>query len=76
MAAVYYSPLQFLFWYDDPKVFDGGEELKFWKDIPTTFDESKALDGAPGEYIVQARRKGNTWFIGVLNSKEARDNKN
>ena len=72
MAAVYYSPLQFLFWYDDPKVFDGGEELKFWKDIPTTFDESKALDGAPGEYIVQARRKGNTWFIGVLNSKEAR----
>jgi len=72
MAAVYYSPLEFLFWYDDPKLFDGGEELKFWKDIPTVFDESIALDGEIGEYIVQARRVGSEWFVGVLNNKSAR----
>ena len=72
MAAVYYSPIQFLFWYDNPQVFDGGRELKFWKDIPTVFDESKALDGEPGEFIVQARRRGDDWFVGILNGMTAR----
>lgn len=73
MAAVYYSPLQFMFWYDDPKTFDGGEELKFWKDMPATFDESIALDGRPGEYIVQARRSGGDWFVGVMTGNEGRE---
>ena len=73
MAAVYYSPLQFLFWYDNP--YPEGwesEELKFWKDCPTVFDESIALDGIPGEYIVQARRSGEDWFIGAMTNTEAR----
>ena len=73
MAAVYYSPLQFLFWYDNPypKGWDSAE-LKFWKDCPTVFDESIALDGVPGEYIVQARRSGNDWFVGAMTNKEGR----
>ncbi|MBO4613165.1 MAG: glycoside hydrolase family 97 catalytic domain-containing protein [Bacteroidaceae bacterium] len=73
MAAVYYSPLQFLFWYDNPYP-DGwdSEELKFWKDCPTVFDESIALDGFPGEYIIQARRSGEEWFVGALTNTEAR----
>ena len=58
MAAVYYSPLQFLFWYDKPEFYKGEEELEFWKAIPTVWDDSRALDGAIGEYIVQARRSG------------------
>lgn len=72
MAAVYYSPLQFLFWYDLPFVDKGEAELKFWKDCPTVFDESRALDGAPGEYIVQARRSGTDWFVGAMTNTEAR----
>jgi len=72
MAAVYYSPLQFMFWYDDPKVYDGGAELSFWKDIPTVFDESRALYGEIGQYIVQARRSGEDWFIGAMTSLEGR----
>ncbi len=72
MAAVYYSPIQFLFWYDDPIVHDGGDELRFWHDIPTVFDESRALDGQPGDFIVQARRSGSEWFVGVMNGDEAR----
>ena len=73
MAAVYYSPLQFLFWYDNPypKGWDNAE-LKFWKDCPTVFDESIALDGVPGEYIIQARRSGDDWFIGAMTNTEAR----
>ena len=73
MAAVYYSPLQFYFWYDNPymKGWDSAE-LKFWKDCPVVFDESIALDGQPGEYIIQARRSGNDWFVGAMTNKEAR----
>ena len=72
MMAVYYSPLQFIFWYDNPYP-TGWEsaELKFWKDCPTVFDQSIALDGQPGEYIVQARRSGSDWFVGAMtNTKE------
>lgn len=72
MAAVYYSPLQFLFWYDMPFVDKDEAELKFWRDCPTVFDESIALDGQPGEYIVHARRSGDTWFIGAMTNTEAR----
>jgi len=46
--------------------------LKFWKDCPTVFDESIALDGIPGEYIIQARRSGNEWFVGAMTNNEAR----
>lgn len=72
MAVVYYSPLQFLFWYDGPEAYKGERELKFWKDVPTVWDESKALDGNPGEYIVQARRSSNDWFVGMMTNKTAR----
>lgn len=73
MMAVYYSPLQFIFWYDNP--YPAGwesAELKFWKDCPTVFDQSIALDGQPGEYIVQARRSGNDWFVGAMTNTESR----
>ncbi|MBQ8282819.1 MAG: glycoside hydrolase family 97 catalytic domain-containing protein [Paraprevotella sp.] len=72
MAAVYYSPLQFYFWYDNPFVDKGEEELEFWKDCPTTFDESIALDGTPGEYIIQARRSRNEWYVGAMTNTQAR----
>ena len=36
------------------------------------FDESIALDGIPGEYIVQARRSGEDWFVGAITNTEAR----
>ena len=72
MAVVYYSPLQFMFWYDGPEAYKGERELKFWKDVPTVWDESKALDGNPGEYIVQARRSKSDWYLGIMTNKSAR----
>ena len=72
MAAVYYSPLQFYFWYDNPFVDKGEGELQFWKDCPTIFNESIALDGIPGEYIIQARRSGQDWFVGCMTNTEGR----
>lgn len=72
MAAVYYSPLQFYFWYDNPFVDKGEAELQFWRDCPTVFDESIALDGQPGEYIIQARRSGSDWYVGAMTNTEGR----
>lgn len=67
MPVVYYSPITFLYWYDKPDMYHGEEELEFWKHCPTVWDESIALDGEPGEYIVQARRSGNEWYVGAMN---------
>ena len=73
MPVVYYSPITFLYWYDLPNAYKGEKELDFWKHCPTVWDESKALDGEIGEYIVQARRSGNDWFVGAMNGLTARD---
>lgn len=73
MPVVYYSPITFLYWYDLPNVYKGEKELDFWKHCPTVWDESKALQGEIGEYIVQARRSDNDWFMGAMNGLQARD---
>ena len=73
MPVVYYSPVTFLYWYDLPNAYKGEKELDFWKHCPTVWDESKALEGEIGEYIVQARRSGNDWFVGAMNGLQARD---
>ncbi|PXV66298.1 glycosyl hydrolase family 97 [Dysgonomonas alginatilytica] len=43
--------------------------LNFLKGIPAAWDETKLLDGYPGDYVVMARRKGDTWYIGAINGK-------
>jgi alpha-glucosidase len=73
LAAVYYSPLQTLFWYDNPDLSNGEPELEFWDHIPVTWDETRVLQGTPGEYVVVARRKGAEWFIGGIGNNTARD---
>ena len=73
MPVVYYSPITFLYWYDLPNAYKGEKELDFWKHCPTVWDESKALEGEIGEYIVQARRSGDDWFVGAMNGMAARD---
>ena len=73
MPVVYYSPITFLYWYDLPNAYKGEKELDFWKHCPTVWDESKALEGEIGKYIVQARRTSNDWFVGAMNGLQARD---
>ena len=34
--------------------------------VPTVWDETRVLDGRVGEYVVTAKRKGNTWYIGAI----------
>jgi alpha-glucosidase len=72
MAAVYYSPIQTLFWYDKPSQSKDEPELEFWRKIPTTWDETKVVNGKIGEYVTIARRSGNDWFLGSMTNNTAR----
>ena len=85
-AVCIYSPWQFLYWYDRPGDSPGrlggaggsrntiGDEpeLEFFDNVPTVWDDTKVIHGKIGEYAVIARRSGNRWFVGCMNSKEAR----
>ena len=73
MPVVYYSPVTFLYWYDLPNAYKGEQELDFWKHCPTVWNESKALQGEIGEFVVQARRSGDDWFVGAMTGLQARD---
>lgn len=73
MPVVYYSPVTFLYWYDLPNAYKGEQELNFWKHCPTVWEESKALQGEIGEFVVQARRSGDDWFVGAMTGLQARD---
>lgn len=42
-------------------------ELDFMRALPTTWDETKFIDGYPGEFAVIARKHGETWYIAGVN---------
>lgn len=41
--------------------------------VPTVWDETLVLDGKVGDYIITARRKGDTWYVGAMTDWTARD---
>ena len=70
--VIFDAPLSMLC--DSPSNYMREPECTAWiSAIPTTWDETVALDGKIGEYVVMARRKGATWYVGALNNWEARD---
>jgi alpha-glucosidase len=74
MAAVYYNPLTFLYWYDEPSKYAAGDwpELHWFDECPTSWDETRALSGAIGEHVAVARRKGDRWFLGAMTNEQPR----
>ncbi len=48
LPILYFSPLQFLFWYDRPSDYRGEPGLQLWKDVPTVWDETRVLQGEIG----------------------------
>jgi alpha-glucosidase len=73
LVAIFYSPLQHLFWYDKPADSQDEPELAFWDSIPTVWDETKVLTGEIGQYVSVARRSGEKWFVGAITNNEARN---
>lgn len=72
MAAVYYSPLQFVYWYDQPSAYEGEPELEFFDNVKTVWDDTKIVEGEIGEFITIARRSSQEWFVGTMTNNDAR----
>lgn len=71
MAVVYTSP--FLCYGGSPENYLGNPALDILKSVPPTWDETLVLPGSEiGRTAAFARRKGNEWFVGVINGGEAR----
>ena len=73
LSVVYYSPLQFLYWYDKPSDSQDEPELEFYDHVKTVWDDTKILEGEIGQYITVARRSGNEWFVGSITNNDARN---
>ncbi|NJB82712.1 glycoside hydrolase family 97 protein [Wenyingzhuangia aestuarii] len=70
--VIFLSPLNMLC--DTPTNYEKNPvSTAFISSIPTVWDETKTIEGKMGEYIVTARRHGDTWFIGGLNNWDARE---
>jgi len=81
-AVCIYSPLQFLYWYDQPvadsvKTGKEGEiqevaELAWFNQLPTVWDETKVLEGDMEVFATIIRRSGDNWLLGSLNGPASR----
>lgn len=65
MYVVYESPLQMLAdspsnYYREPVC------MEFLSQVPVVWDETRVLKASVGEYVVVARRHGDTWYIGGM----------
>ncbi|MEH0549069.1 glycoside hydrolase family 97 catalytic domain-containing protein [Streptomyces sp. B21-105] len=75
MAAVFYQPLNFLYWYDSPSKYANTSNwpgLPWFDAIPTTWDQSRTLAGSIGQYVAVARRNGDTWYLGAMTNETSR----
>ena len=71
MYTIFDAPLQMLA--DSPsKYMKEQETVVFISQIPTTFDETIAIDGIIGEYVVLARRKGDIWYVAAMTNWQPR----
>ncbi|MGZ3754089.1 MAG: glycoside hydrolase family 97 catalytic domain-containing protein [Mucilaginibacter sp.] len=70
LAVVFESGLQHFA--DRPTAYYSLDDAprKFLMAFPTTWDETKLIDGYPGEMVVIARRKGKLWYVAGLNGKD------
>lgn len=72
MLAVYDSPVQFFSGNPSQGLMEG-EYMQYLGSVPTTWDETVILDAKVGEYIVTARKSGDTWYVGGMTDWTPRD---
>ena len=44
--------------------------IEFLKDVPAAWDDIKLVSGYPGDDVVIARRKGDSWYVGGINGED------
>ncbi len=71
LYVIYQAPFQMVS--DWPKNYQDQPAFAFIEHVPASWDESRVLNGLPGEYITMARRKGREWFLGSITNWSARE---
>jgi alpha-glucosidase len=71
LYVVYENPMPMLA--DAPEAYEDQPGFDFVVDVPATWDQTKFVAGAAGEYIVLARRSGNTWYVGGITNWTIRE---
>jgi alpha-glucosidase len=64
MYAVYEAPFQMVS--DYPGAYRDQPAFEFIRHVPASWDETRVLNGLPGEYVTIARRKGSDWYLGSM----------
>ncbi len=71
LFVIYNEPLKMLC--DAPSVYEREPEIiRFISKIPTVWDETKVLEAKFGEYLVEARQTGNSWYVSGLNGEKSK----
>jgi len=72
MYVIYEAPLQMLS--DTPSnYYRENETTTFISAIPTVWDKSLVLEAKVADYIMMARKNGDTWYIGAMNDQTPKD---
>jgi alpha-glucosidase len=72
MYVVYESPLQMLS--DSPTNYLREPDcLAFLSKVPVVWDETRVLDAKIADFVLVARRKGATWYIGAMTDSSPRE---
>ena len=72
MYVAFESPFNMLC--DAPQHYEQEKECtELIARIPTVWDETVALDGKVGEYIVIARRSGDKWYVGGISGQRSKN---
>jgi alpha-glucosidase len=71
MYVVYEAPFQMVS--DHPGAYKDQPAFEFIKNAPSSWDETRALQGEPGEHVTIARRRGSEWFLGSMTNWKARN---
>jgi alpha-glucosidase len=58
---------------DVPSAYANQPSFQFIRDVPTAWDETRVLNGEPGEFVTIARRHGAEWYLGSLTNWTARE---
>ena len=70
LSVVFESGLQHFA--DRPSAYESlpYEPKDFLKHVPVSWNDTKLIDGYPGDKVIIARRKNSEWYIGGLNGKD------
>ena len=58
---------------DAPSAYANQPSFQFIRVVPVVWDETRVLDGFPGEFVTIARRHGRDWYLGSITDWNSRE---